>query len=59
MSRPIDASFSESTLRDIKTIKDLTDKSFSTVARKIMDKGIEAIKKMSADDFNELMKGRS
>ena len=51
--------FSNGKLKEIEDITKFTNKSFSTVARRVMDQGILAIKKMSADEFNELMEGKS
>lgn len=59
MNREMKVNFSNGKLKEIEDITKLTNKSFSTVARRIMDQGILAIKKMSADEFNELMEGKS
>ena len=59
MNREMKVNFSNGKLKEIEDITKFTNKSFSTVARRIMEQGILAIKKMSADEFNELMEGKS
>tara|TARA_B100000768_G_C11185794_1_gene335005 strand:+ start:496 stop:675 length:180 start_codon:yes stop_codon:yes gene_type:complete len=59
MNREIKVNFSHARLSEIAAIKKLTDKSFSTVARRVMEQGILAVKNMSADEFNELMRTKS
>lgn len=59
MNREMKVNFSNGKLKEIEDITRLTNRSFSTVARRVMDQGILAIKNMSADEFNELMRTKS
>lgn len=58
MSKKIKVNFPCDKLAEIEEIAEITGRSFSKIPRNIMDLGILAIKSLSADEFNELMRSK-
>ena len=54
-NRPVHTSFSHDKLAIIEQMKKMTDKSFSTVMRRVLDQGILVVSRMSESEFTELM----